>query len=179
MRELPKTLRALIGRKHAQKSPITLTISKIPGGQTAVFRLLSLSDEPDAQKIVAVWRKNGPDSHKRLSLDELLEQADLSPRDFVGLVSRVSFDFNIDLGNTIAATAYPSMMQASVVKALDVDEGTEERRMHFQHTGFVPVSKGIQIGINNRNGSDAPQPGAATPHGALVRRIVRDLPPDA
>ena len=86
----------------------------------------------------------------RVVIHDVLEQADMAPRDFIGLISKVAYDFNITLGKTILAVQYPAIMKASVRRALQ-DEATEERKIHFQASQYLPTGKGIQIGIANNN----------------------------
>lgn len=177
--DLPRSLRGLVIRHSALRSPLAYTINGIPGGQKAVFALLKLSDDPEAQAAVQAmehpWKRGNTHG---FSLEEALEKAGIAPRTFIGIVSRVAFDFKIDLGNLIASFNYPDLMRASVEKAKDVNTGTEERRMHFQHSGFIPTGKGIQILNVNREGDEreSVSPGEPRPFGRTARSVVRDLP---
>lgn len=175
---LPSSLRGLVRRYGAKSDPLQWAVRQIPGGLTAIVRLLQVSDDPDAKHFVETWRR-GDNQYTGTALSEVLERAEMAPRDFVAMVSRVAFDFNIAIGRSIAAFGYPKMMKASMQRAQE-PEATDERRLHFQASGYVPTAKGIQIGIKNTNvQSDdvPPSPGRPASFDRTARQIVRDLPP--
>lgn len=172
---VPVSIRALVRRYGTKGDPLAWTVRQIPGGQRMIWRLLALSSDPDAARVLA--------SHRRLdgkALAEVLEDAEMAPREFIGLVSRVAYDFNIALGQAIVATQYPQMMKASMKRALD-PEATDERKIHLQASGYLPVGKGIQIGIANNNltvpDDRPPAPGRPASFDRTARQVVRDLPP--
>lgn len=178
---VPSSLRALVQTYRAQDDPLAWALRRIPGGFKAVINLLRLSDDAQAQLVIT-----GYERVKRGKLDAypgvhaVIDEIGMSPRDFVGLVSRVAFDFNVAIGNTIAAFEYPKMMKRSMQRAQQIS-GTEERKLHFQHTGYVPSGKGIQIGIRNTVTAaaedDAPLvPGKPASFDRTARQVVRDLP---
>jgi len=178
---LPASIRGLVRRYAAHGDPLTWTVRQIPGGFRAILRLLELSSDPEAAQFVEAYRRTrqtGPDKGT-VSVAEILQEAQMAPRDFVGLVSRVAFDFNIALGRTIAAVNYPKMMKASVKRAQEA-EATDERKLHFQATGYLPTSKGIQIGIANNHlalpDDRPPAPGRPASFDRTARQVVRDLP---
>ena len=176
---LPKGLRRGTGARTAQKSPLAYVIAQIPGGRRAVFGMLALSDDPQAVAASEVWKTIIDGDRYDVSMEELIERAGLTPREFVGCVSRVAFDFNVELGNTLAAFAYPKLMKASIDHSLRPKAETE-RRMHLEHSGFAAPSRPfIQVNQHNQQNNLIREsgPGEATPHARIVRQVVRDLPP--
>lgn len=177
---LPLALRHK-GRAYlAARSPLGYLISRIPGGRRAVFHLLTLADDDDAKALTKAYTEIVPTNRDSMSIEEIIERAGVSPRDFIGVVSKVAYDFNLEVGNTLAAFAYPKIMQASIDRAVD-PRGGRERRIHLEKTGFA-VTKGapfIQVNNQNQQNNDdrEPEPGEAPRMSHTARRIVRDLPP--
>ena len=182
---LPKEAQALLpkglkrpGKLSARKSPLGYTIAQYPGGRRAVFQLLALSDDEEAEKIVAVWNGLTSSEQHDLTLEILIERAEMRARDFIGLISRVAWDFNIDVGNALAGFAYPKIMKASIDRAMK-PHGTEDRRIHLEKAGFA-ASKKPFISVSQTNQTlveREPEPGEAPRMAHTARRIVRDLPP--
>jgi hypothetical protein len=182
-KRVPAPLRALVRATDAKTDPLKWVMKQIPGGTRAVLALLRLSDDPEAVRVIQAWKRiaSPNDATRGIPLHEVLEHADLTPRDFVGVVSRVAFDFNVNLGQSIAAMHYPEMMKVSMQRAQEAT-ATDERKIHFQASGYLPTSRGIQIGIRNTNAvavpDDAPPaPGRPASFDRTARQVVRDLPP--
>jgi len=181
--KLSKGLQSSIKIHKMLADPLADFVQRTCGGQEAVLQLLRRSThDVEAQDLVRVWEamrsQNGP-GKQPVDLDRLIDAAGLHARDFIGIISRCGWDIGLEMGKVIFAMRYPQMMQASMERATQVD-GTDERRMHFQATGHLPTSKGINIAMmqNNRNGDDdAPTPGKAPSFKLTARNVVRDLPP--
>lgn len=179
--KLPKTLQALVRGVSAKDSPVQTAIKGIPGGRKAVLQLLRVAakDDEDAGRIIEAYDRLRASGKPGRLLEDVLDDVDISPRDFIGLVAKLAFDLNLALGDTIAAFNYPKIMAMSAAVA-QTAEGVDDRRMHLQHTGFVPTSKGIQIGISNKNGPDEdrpPSPGRPQSFDRTARTVVRELKP--
>jgi hypothetical protein len=163
--------------------PLQEWIRRVVGGRKVLFGLLRQSThDPQAVAIVeAIEEARTLDpkhaSDNELPLDLILEHANLTPRDLVGIASRCGWEFNLDIGRQIFAMYYPSMMETSMKRALDPD-ATREREIHFKASGHLPTPQGIQIGIQQNTTVDRdPDPGEAPSVGHTSRRVVRDLPP--
>lgn len=180
--KLPKSLNGLVRVRHVLSDPLKEFVARIPGGKKSVIALLRHStDDEDAAKIVAAFDglvRTDRSHAGNVAFAEMLEHADMTAREFVGIVTRCAWELNLEVARGIFAMNYPKMMDASMRRAVEND-ATDERRMHFQASGHVPTSKGIQIGIQNTNNNPErePEPGEAPPVGRTARRIVRDLPP--
>ncbi len=180
---LPRTLRALIATRRSKGRYATYCVSRIPGGVTAAIEVYRLFADTDAtaQSVVEAWDEKQRIVSPKATLEEALEQADVSPEDFIALLSRFLTRLGTGQAQLVAAAAYPHIMEASVERALDPEKGHDERRLHLEHAGFVQPRSGIRIGIqqnnNNRHPEDEPPgPGEAQSFDRTARAVVRNLP---
>jgi len=182
--KLPKTLQGLVRAKRSLKDPLTHFIRRIAGGMETVYWLLKRSThDPIAVRIVKEldFLKAEPkiQEFRKVDVDRILELTELDARDMVSCIVRCGWDINIELGKAIFAMNYPNMMHASMKRATQTS-GTEERKMHFQASGHLPVSKGVQIGIKNINTAAASEedrsPGHVPSFRQTARSVVRELP---
>jgi len=177
---LPPALEARTTSLRRARSPLSYVVSKIPGGRKAVLRLLELAtDDEDAQRIASAFHDRAHQASVG-SLEDIADRAGISPRDFIGVIARVAYDVNIELGNVIFAVGYPKVMKASIDKAVQPD-GVRDREMHLTHSKFLP-SKGPLISLHNQNNQQTnvdrdPEPGEAPPFERTARRVIRNLPP--
>src|SRR4029434_8244181 len=109
---LPRPVRRRVRKYGTDGDPLAWTMRQIPGGAKAVWRLLAVSSDPDAVRGVASYHRRATKA-----CGDVAEDAQMAPREFVGLVCRVAYDYNIALGKAIAAVKYPEMMKASVKRA--------------------------------------------------------------
>jgi hypothetical protein len=180
--KLPKTLRSLVKAKSALADPLKDFVSRYEGGKRAVYGLLlNCSDDDEAVKIATEWarliNRGKGGTVFNVDLHELLDNLDMAPRDFVGVVSRCGYDFGVSAARGIFASRYPQMMDASMRRAMEND-ATDERAIHFKATGHLPTPQGLRIAIQQNNASERePEPGEAPAVGRTARRVVRDLPP--
>ena len=70
-----------------------------------------------------------------MTLDDLAEGAGLTPGEFVGAISRASFECTGRVTDLIVAGALPDMVVASVKRAL-TPEGVGDRRLLPARVGF-------------------------------------------
>ncbi len=181
---LPKSLRAIVRVKRGLADPVREFVQRTPGGSRVVMALLArATHDEEATKIVVAWSELSSGPHrsrmpdKQFDWDAILERADISARDFIGICTRCAWDINIDMARGIMAMNYPAMMEASMKRAIEND-GTREREIHFAATGHTPTPQGIQIGVQQTTNIDHdPDPGEAPSVGHTSRRVVRDLPP--
>lgn len=177
---LPPVLRKIVNVRKALADPLKDFITRIPGGREAVYKvLLQCHDDPQAQQIIDAWDEilKDRDAHVgSTNVNDVAERAEISPREFVGVVSRCFWDFGIMSAKGIFAAHYPRMMDASMRRAMQND-ATDERAIHFKATGHLPTSKGIQIGIKNTNIEREAERGEVD-FALNARKVVRDLPPE-
>lgn len=169
----------MLGKRMASKSPLSTVIARaFPGGQRTVFAMLKMTGE--APELLEAWEraKNRPEEGS--SLEYLLEKANMTAGDFIGLAAKVAYELNVKLGNAIGAFHYPEMMKASVKRAKDLQHGTKDFAIHAQHTGYLPTSRGISIAMqqNNVGREEQDEPGRAPSFAKSARMVVRELPPE-
>lgn len=88
-----------------------------------------------------------------VSFDDVCAAAGVRPSRLMAEVVSVAMDLGRDVGNLVAALTHPKVVAAGVAAATHKD-GIEDRKMLFQHQGFIPVAKNT-IQINNSNSSHA------------------------
>ena len=181
--KLSKPLRRLVAVRKVLADPIRNVLIRIPGGSSRVLETLAASTEDDeAQTVARIWRTmmRAHDFKQARHVDfyALCERAAISPRELIGIVCRCLFDFGEITERVLKAAILPQTMEASLLRSLEPD-ATAEREMHFKASGYLPTSKGIQIGINNVNRERDAEPGEAPAVSRTARRIIRDLPPVA
>lgn len=180
---LPKSLRGLVNaeraRRHRSTDPLKYFISLIPGGQRSIVALLRVcTHDDDAGKVVEAYDDISKRDKEcgRVIIVDLLDEIEMSARDFVGLVTRCMYDFNLTIAKAHFSSRYADLMRASMDRAINDPSATREREMHLQAAGHVPTSKGIQIAMQQNNVSSEPAEGEAPALAHTARRIVRDLP---
>lgn len=182
---LPKSLRALVASRSRRGRYATYVLSRIPGGVPAAIELCRLFADQDAaaDAIVMAWdeKKAVDTTNRRPSIEETLDAADVSVEDAIALISRFLTRLGTAQAQLTAGAAYPYIMEASVQRAMDPEKGTDERRMHLEHHGFVQPKGGIKIAVqqNNRNGGEddgEAAPGEAKKFDRTARTVVRNLP---
>lgn len=170
--------------------PLSVCLRQFPSGKSGVFAILARSThDQDAPRIVEAWiaickkqererigEGNVPIS--RVNLDELLERLGMHARDLVGIINRCAYDFAIEENRAVFMTRYPKMMVASMNRAME-PTATEERRMHFQATGWLPTAKGasVNVNMNQQTVVERSEAGQAPSVSQTARRVVRALPP--
>jgi hypothetical protein len=79
----------------------------------------------------------------RGAADAVCEQLGLAPVEILRVVADVGYRFAMCIVKMQAAIALPSIVLRSVESALS-DEGIADRKMLFQHSGFLPTAKTAQ-----------------------------------
>ena len=170
------------GRRSLLVSPLNCLLSRFDGGRVGAMAILRLSSDDETKRVVQEWDRIPPSEQARMKMEVFVERLGLTPGDLVGMIHKTAYDTHVDAGHAMAAQAYPKIMEASIKRAAKVDKGTDERRMHFQATGFVPSVHGtsINVGIKNVQGGakdDEPvSPGRLPSFRQVSRTVVRELP---
>lgn len=119
----------------------------------SIMRMLAeLDRDPSdggAETLVQAWDKLTPFKRRKVVIDDLCREAEVSPAEAFGWFAEGSFQMGLNMARVIAGVQMPALMVASMKKAQDINEGTEERRMHFQASGYLPMPRsGIAIQTN-------------------------------
>ncbi len=64
------------------------------------------------------------------------------------MLSQILNKFNADVSTLVAAIAHPKGVEASIDRALEA-QGVDDRRMLFQHSGFIPTLRGSTVNVLN------------------------------
>jgi hypothetical protein len=129
----------------------------------AMARVARGSD-PRIASFVDAWDSLGPcEQEARGTADTLCKQAGFTALEMLRVVAAAACQYSMCVAQLFAAGALPSAVQRSIDVAL-TDEGIADRRMLFQHAGFLPTPAGSQTNI------------AITQANATVQRNVLALP---
>ena len=131
------------------KGTLAYAASRI-GGKENFFDLVRQSARENKwlMPLVEKWDSISKSDRRYTNLDDLVTSLDLSPGRVLGAVVETAFNDNLDVSRLIASVRHPEVVEASIERAL-TPEGEADRRMLFQHSGFVPVQNGSNISINN------------------------------
>jgi hypothetical protein len=106
-------------------------------------RLARMSDPRVAQFLDAWDALDFSEQQARGAVFKVCEQVGLAPVDLLGIVADVGFRFAMCGAQLRAALALPSIVERSIETAL-TPEGIADRKMLFQHSGFLPTPKTSQ-----------------------------------
>lgn len=93
-----------------------------------------------------MWDSLTKYDRRRPSLEELCDAVGLCHGKLLGSVVEAAYACNMDVSNFVAAVAHPKIVKASIDRALQTN-GVEDRRMQFQHSGFLPMPRGPAISV--------------------------------
>jgi hypothetical protein len=96
----------------------------------------AIAFEPRMEHVVNAWNRLTPWQQRITPLESLCAAAGMKPSEFLGAVVRASFEFTNELTDLLVATAFPEIVQAAVQRAR-TPRGVEDRRMLFEHVGFL------------------------------------------
>ncbi len=109
-------------------------------------RLASRSDSSTARFLDA-WDALGPSEQQaKREADAVCEQLGLAPLELLRVVADATYRISMYSAQIAAAVALPSVVERSIEVAL-TDKGIADRKMLFQHSGFLPMPSGAQTNI--------------------------------
>ena len=136
---------------------LSLATRYIEGGRERFIefvQLAMLNKAEAAIKWMAVYADLTAAERLRVSYDDVCAAAGVMPSEIMSAVVSNAMTFGVDVGNFVAAITHPQVVQAAVRAAKD-PAGLEDRRMMFQHQGFIPTPKGTTINVNAHASSNA------------------------
>ncbi len=147
------THRSLGRRNSPPRLPFKGTLAsaslRIKGGKAVMVGYASMvEDDKRFQVLVEQFSRLSRDEQAHTRLEDLCAAAEITPGEFLGKVTQVAFEQNTDLSNLIAAVHQPDIV-AYTIKQAKRPKGHQDRRMLFQHAGFLPTPKGAEIHILN------------------------------
>ena len=143
----------------------------------AMTRLARASDPKAAQFLDAWDGLSDCEQRSGRTADTVCEQIGLAPLELLKVVAEAAYRFSMYAVRLAAAVALPSVVERSIEVAL-TDKGISDRKMLFQHTGFLPMRPGAQTNIaisqNAQLSAVAPTVSAPQPE-ATIRRLSERL----
>ena len=97
-------------------------------------------------RFLDAWDVLDPSERQASSADALCRQAGFTPTELLKVVATAACQYSMHVAQLSAALALPSVVKRSIEVAL-TDDGTADRKMQFQHAGFLPTPKGSQTTI--------------------------------
>lgn len=119
------------------------------GGVPAAIEAARLVAETDERylRVVHAYEQLSESDRQGLRLEVLCEAAEIKPADFIGACTTAFFSRNIEIGKLLAVANHPKIVEATIENAQRAN-GFMDRKMMHDHVGFLPVSKGMQINID-------------------------------
>jgi hypothetical protein len=112
----------------------------------AMTRLARRSD-PRAARFMDAWDALAADEQQSgKTADAVCEQLGLDALEVLRAVADTTIRFSMYSAQIAAAVALPSVVGRSIEVAL-TDKGIADRKMQFQHSGFLPTPSGAQTNI--------------------------------
>lgn len=121
----------------------------IGGKESAIggARLLADSDKRFLRVITAYDALSDEDKGK-VRLEDLCAGAEITPGEFLGIVTTALWERNADIGRLIAAVNHPKVIENTIEHSAS-PFGGQDRKMLLEASGFLPTSKGLSINIDN------------------------------
>jgi hypothetical protein len=113
--------------------------------------------DPRVASFLDAWDALETSDQQASSADALCRQAGFTPTELLKVVATAACQYSMYVAQLSAAVALPSVVKRSIEVAL-TDEGIADRKMQFQHAGFLPTPKGSQttIAVLQQNAHLAP-----------------------
>jgi len=138
---------------------------------------LARTSDPRVARFLDGWDAVGTSEQQaRGAADAVCNQVGLTPMELLRVAAEVGYRFAMCGAQIRAALALPSVVERSIETALTA-EGIADRKMLFQHAGFLPTPKTSQTAysaIRNAHGNTSEQVPAvsAPPPESTIRRMV-------
>jgi hypothetical protein len=106
---------------------------------------LARTNDPRAARFMDAWDAlDASEQQARGAADVVCARLGLVPIELLRVVAEAVYSFSMSVAQMKATLALPSIVARSVEVAL-TDKGVADRRMLFQHAGFLPTPKGSQV----------------------------------
>src|SRR5260370_1779574 len=144
--EIPATR----NRRNFVQIASILQFGRIGRRQFMEVARLAVALDPKLAPIVADWDRMKPPLQNAVDLDALCEAHEVDPAHFIGVVGEAAMKYGNNSAILIAALQMPEVVMPSAKTALKPGgDPDENRKMLFQHAGFLPVPKGKQLRMLN------------------------------
>jgi hypothetical protein len=132
--------------KRSSHGPIHSVCSYIKGGRKSFMQMAILASqiEPNLQPIIDSYENLTPPAQRTVDLDALCKLNEVEPAHFLAVVAEAAHKFSQNSSILVAALNMPMVVKKSIQVA-QTQEGHRDRKMLFEHAGFIPTSGGINI----------------------------------
>jgi len=142
---------------------LALATRYIDGGRERFIefvQLAALNRLPVVLSWWGVYRDLTPAERAKVSYDDICAAAQVRPSDFIGAVVACAVEYGQDVGNLVAAVAHPVVVHqaAKSAKRIGGEHGQialRDRRMLFEHAGFVPTRTGTSVHVHANASANA------------------------
>lgn len=151
----PKPAKHALADKSSRPAHVSAVLAaairKVPGGKITLLAYAAvLADEDKRFDYMLSYFNQLTQAEKRqVRVDDLCAVAGIPPGEFLGKVTQVAFEQNMDLSNLIAAVSQPEVVEYTIQQA-QTPEGQKDRELLMKHSGFLPQAKGTEIQILNQ-----------------------------
>ena len=141
---------------NLSEGPITAVFKFLNGGKMAFMEIARLAPqiEPELACILGDWDGMSEHLKRRTPIERICKAHDIDPMHFFSVVNEAAMKFRDNATLMIASLSMPALVEKSVQIGLTKD-GHRDRKMMFEHAGFVPVPQGTRISILNQNSAKA------------------------
>ena len=105
------------------------------------------SGDEDMQKVIECYEALKPKERQTVTPEYVCDLSGVNPNDFAAEVFREYLRYSGDAANLIEAASRPEIVRRSVQIAKTKD-GHRDRKMLFEHSGFLPPKTGGGIHVN-------------------------------
>jgi len=139
---------------------------------------LARTSDPRAARFLAAWEAlDASEQQARGAADAVCRQIGLNPTELLSAAARAAISVSKCVVEMETALALPSVVAQTIRMAL-TPKGTADRKMIFQHTGFLPTPRGSQtfIGITqNAQANTTAQRVAMPKPEETIRRLAEQF----
>jgi hypothetical protein len=113
-----------------------------------MFEMMRLAkgSDPRVVQFLHAWDALGASEQSKEVADAVCEHEGFAPVELLRVVVDAAFRFSMYVAQFKVALALPSVVERSIETAV-TDDGIADRKMLFQHSGFLPTPKGSQTTI--------------------------------
>jgi hypothetical protein len=131
--------------KRRSKKIVAELLSRV-GGMEILMDYARLSRNATIRAVYSYWSMVPTCDQPDISLEKLCEIHGVAPLDLLREVALAAWEFNASVAVIITAQAMPEAVKACAKRAQQ-DDGVDDRRMLFQHSGFLPSPRGPAVNV--------------------------------
>lgn len=148
------------------ESSLAFILEPIGGRNVAIeYARLGSANDVRFQRFIHAYDALSISDRKVIRLESLCAAAEMSPPEFFGAIATIAVRHNMDASRFLVAVNHTKVV-AAAVEAAQSPFGIEDRKVIFQHSGFLPTSKGTQINVqanaNSNSQAAAVNPGSVS-----------------